>query len=133
MLDVEYGLTRHLAGVPFEAARERIESALKDEGFGILTSIDVQATLKSKLDVDFGKYVILGACNPTLAYRALSVEPGIGLVLPCNVVVAEETDGSAVISILDPASMMKAVGDIPGLREPMRLARERLQVALAKV
>ena len=86
--DPRYGLTRRLPGVSFEDAISRSTKALADEGFGILTEIDVRATLKKKLDVDFPNYKILGACNPPLAHKALSAEPGIGLLLPCNVVVA---------------------------------------------
>ena len=132
MLDVEYGFTRTLKGVPYEAARRRIEAALKDEGFGVLTEIDVKATLKAKLNVDFPNYVILGACNPTLAHRALSTDPGIGLLLPCNVVVTQDDDGNAIVSILDPESMLKVMRDPSKLEGPMREARERLQRALGK-
>lgn len=132
MLDIEYGFTRTLKGVSYEAARTRIEAALKEEGFGVLTEIDVKATLKAKLNVDFPNYVILGACNPTLAHQALSTDPGIGLLLPCNVVVTQDDDGNAVVSILDPESMLKIVRDASKFRGPMREARERLQRALGK-
>jgi uncharacterized protein (DUF302 family) len=132
MLDVEYGFTRTLKGVSYEAARHRIEAALQEEGFGVLTEIDVKATLKAKLNADFRNYVILGACNPTLAHQALSTDPGIGLLLPCNVVVTEDEDGNAVLAILDPESMLKVVPDSSKLRGPMREARERLQRALGK-
>ncbi len=132
MLDIEYGFTRTLQGVSYESARARIETALKVEGFGILTEIDVKATLKAKLDQDFPNYVILGACNPTLAFQALSVDPGIGLLLPCNVVVTEDAKSNAVVSILDPESMLSVVGDAPQLRELMSEARTRLQRALDK-
>jgi len=94
--------------LPYEAAVEKTTAALKEEGFGILTEIDVQATLKKKLDVDFRKYVILGACNPPLAHRALQTEMEIGLLLPCNVIVYEE-DGGSVVSIIDPLSMLDFV------------------------
>ena len=94
--NVEYGTRTQLPGVPYEEAIGRVTEALAAEGFGILTEIDVKATLKKKLDVDFRKYVILGACNPELAYRALSTEESIGLLLPCNVVVAETEEGSEV-------------------------------------
>lgn len=106
--DPAYGYTAHLPGVSFEKARERITDALKQEGFGILTEIDVQATLKAKLDQEFRKYVILGACNPPLAHRALEVELAIGLLLPCNVCVWEEAGGS-VISIARPQAMFELV------------------------
>jgi uncharacterized protein (DUF302 family) len=132
MLDVEYGFTRVLKGVSYAAARQRIEAALKEEGFGILTEIDVKATLKAKLNADLPNYAILGACNPTLAHQALSVDPGIGLLLPCNVVVTEDEDGNAVIAILDPESMLRVVPDASKLQGTMREARERLQRALRK-
>lgn len=107
-----YGHGTTLQGVGFEEAREKVIKALAGEGFGILTEIDVQATLKKKLDVDFRKYVILGACNPTLAHRALGAEPRIGLLLPCNVVVQErETGGEIEISIQNPGAMFAMVGN----------------------
>lgn len=132
MLDIEYGFTRTLKGVSYEAARKRIETALKEEGFGILTEIDVKATLKAKLDVDFPNYVILGACNPTLAHQALSTDPGVGLLLPCNVVVTQDDDGNSIVSILDPESMLKVMRGASKLVGTMREARERLQRALSK-
>ncbi len=132
MLDLQYGFTRTLKGVSYEAARARIEAALKEEGFGILTEIDVKATLKTKLNLDFGNYVILGACNPTLAHQALEVDPGVGLMLPCNVVVTQDNQGDAVIAVLDPQSMLKVMADPAPLEKTMREARERLQRALDK-
>jgi uncharacterized protein (DUF302 family) len=110
---------------PYEQAVERVIEALKQEGFGVLTEIDVQATLKKKLDVDFRKYVILGACNPPLAHRALTTEQDIGLLLPCNVIVYEEGGGS-VVGILDPISMM-SVTENPDLDPVAEEAKERLQ------
>lgn len=108
MTDPAYGITRQLPGVPFDEARQRVVEALAAEGFGILTEIDVAATLKKKLDVDFRRYTILGACNPPLAHRALQAEPLIGLLLPCNVVVAEE-DGRSVVSMLSPKAIFQLV------------------------
>ena len=130
MPDTEYGFTRQFEGVAFEDARRRIEAALKEEGFGVLTEIDVKATLKTKLNAEFPNYVILGACNPTLAHQALSMDPGIGLLLPCNVVVRQDDEGNAVVSILDPEAMLKVAPHSSGLEGPMREARERLQRAL---
>jgi uncharacterized protein (DUF302 family) len=110
--------------LPYEQAVERVTAALKVEGFGILTEIDVKATLKKKLDADFRKYVILGACNPSLAHQALNTELEIGLLLPCNVVVYEE-DGGSVVSIVDPISMLGVV-ESPGLDPVAGEARTRL-------
>lgn len=106
--DPAYAYTAHMHGVSFEDARARIADALKQEGFGILTEIDVQATLKAKLDREFRKYVILGACNPHLAHQALETELGIGLLLPCNVCVWEE-EGGSVVSIARPQAMFGLV------------------------
>ena len=111
--------------VPYEEAVERVTAALKEEGFGVLTEIDVKATLKQKIDVDFRKYIILGACNPPLAYKALSTERNVGLLLPCNVIVYEE-DGGSVVGILDPISMMDVTGN-PDLDPVAQEAQERLQ------
>ena len=98
---------------------------MKEEGFGILTEIDVQETLKKKLDVNFRKYVILGACNPPLAYQALQTELEIGLLLPCNVIVYEE-DGGSVVSIVDPIAMLGVVEN-PALDPVAQEAQTRLQ------
>jgi uncharacterized protein (DUF302 family) len=95
--------------VPFDQALDRVGEALKEQGFGILTRIDVKATLKEKLDVDFRDYAILGACNPKLAHRALSARPDVGLLLPCNVTV-EEVGGGVAVRIADPQVMMTTGG-----------------------
>ncbi len=110
---------------PYEEAMERVTAALKAEGFGVLTEIDVKATIKKKLDADFRKYTILGACNPPLAHRALSTKLEIGLLLPCNVIVYEE-DGGSVVSIVDPISMLGVV-DSPALKPVADEARARLE------
>jgi uncharacterized protein (DUF302 family) len=110
---------------PYEEAMERVTVALKAEGFGVLTEIDVKATMKKKLDAEFRKYAILGACNPPLAHRALSTELEIGLLLPCNVIVYEE-DGGSVVSIVDPISMLGVV-DSPALKPVADEARARLE------
>jgi uncharacterized protein (DUF302 family) len=109
MSDVAYGITKNLGKVDFDEAVGRVTALLQTEGFGVLTEIDVKATLKKKLDVDFGKYKILGACNPPLAHKALQSEPLIGLLLPCNVVVMEEADGSITVSAVNPREMFKVV------------------------
>jgi uncharacterized protein (DUF302 family) len=95
--------------VPFEKAIEKTTAALKEEGFGVLTEIDIKATLKKKLDVDFKKYQILGACNPPLAHKALSSEEHIGLMLPCNVIVQEQDNGKVEVAAVDPVASMQAV------------------------
>jgi uncharacterized protein (DUF302 family) len=118
------GLTVHLP-IPYEQAIGRATDALKAEGFGVLTEIDVKATMKKKLDVDFRRYVILGACNPPLAHKALSASLDIGLLLPCNVIVYEEGEGS-VVSLVDPMSMMRMTG-VEGLDEMAQEARQRLE------
>lgn len=105
----EYGYTRELPDVDYETAVQRTVDALKTEGFGVLTQIDVKATMRQKLDVDFRKYVILGACNPPLAHRALTGEWGVGLLLPCNVVVMERDGGGSVVAAINPQAMFRIV------------------------
>jgi uncharacterized protein (DUF302 family) len=95
----------------YDEAIEKVTEELKNEGFGILTEIDVKETLKKKLDVDFRKYRILGACNPPLAYKALQNEENIGVMLPCNVIVQEKQDGSVQVSAINPMVAMKTVGN----------------------
>lgn len=129
MPDISYGYTRTLTGTSFDEALERVEAALKEQGFGILTEIDVKATLKKKLDVDFDNYKILGACNPNLAHQALQHEAMIGLLLPCNVVVTEDDEGHAVVGILKPREMFGVV-DVDGMDEVVDEADARLQSAL---
>jgi uncharacterized protein (DUF302 family) len=109
-----------------DAALERVASALKGEGFGILTEIDVKKTLKAKIDVDFRPYHILGACNPALAYRALSAAPQVGLLLPCNVTVSEISLNRVEVSIIDPLAMLGLVDD-PELQAVAEEAKERLE------
>ena len=125
MRNVEYGFHKVLAGCSVEEAEEKVTSALKEEGFGVLTRIDVKGTLKQKLDVDHKPYVILGACNPQLAHRALGTDDTIGLLLPCNVVVAEANEG-AEVGILRPEAMFAAV-DIPELEPIATEAEARLR------
>jgi uncharacterized protein (DUF302 family) len=108
----------------YETALQKVTDALKAEGFGVLTEIDVKATLKKKLDVDFRPYKILGACNPPLAYRALTAAPEVGLLLPCNVTVAQADDGVEV-SLVDPISMLGFVAH-PDLEPVAEEARQRL-------
>lgn len=129
--DPTYGYTAHLPGVTFDEARTRVTDALKTQGFGVLTEIDVKATLKTKIDKDFRRYVILGACNPNLAYQALSGDLGIGLLLPCNVCVWEE-DGGSVVSIAKPTAMFDIV-KAEGLETVAAEADGRLRKALDQV
>jgi uncharacterized protein (DUF302 family) len=123
---MSYYVSKKLS-LPFDAAIEATTEALKAEGFGVLTEIDVQATLKAKLDVDFRKYRILGACNPPLAHKALGLEQHIGLMLPCNVIVQDTKDGVEVAAI-DPVASMQAV-DNPALAE----VGEEVRAKLARV
>lgn len=110
-------------------AIERTKIALKGQGFGVLTEIDVKSTMKAKLDVDFRPYIILGACNPKLAYRALSANSEIGLLLPCNVTISEVGEGQVEVAMIDPIAMM-TVADHPDLPTIAQEARELLTKAL---
>ena len=117
MAHSNYGYTKNLGRMEFEEALCKVTDALRTEGFGVLTEIDVKDTLKKKLDVDFRKYKILGACNPPLAFRALSSELMIGLLLPCNVVVFEDDDGSIAVSAVKASEMFRIVdnADLAGI------------------
>ena len=123
-----YGIGRSVP-LSYEQAVERTRAALQAEGFGVLTEIDVKATLKKKLDVDFKKYVILGACNPSLAWQGFQAEPDIGLLLPCNVIVYEEDATRSRVAVLDPLVQLGIAGrdDIEPLAKE---ARQRLERAL---
>lgn len=130
MSDPNYGLTKHLK-LDYEAARQAVIDALKTEGFGVLTEIDVQNTLKQKINVDFRRYTILGACNPPLAHKSLTAEPYVGLFLPCNVVVAEEPGGS-VVSIARP-SVMFSVAHNPAMQPIVEEVEAKLTRVLGKL
>jgi uncharacterized protein (DUF302 family) len=129
MQETAYGL-RIVLQTDYLTAIERATTALKAEGFGVLTTIDVQETLRAKLDRDFRKYVILGACNPVLADRALHAELEIGLLLPCNVIVYESKPGETVIAAMAPLAALGIVGDNPELQAIAHEADERLRRAL---
>jgi uncharacterized protein (DUF302 family) len=123
----KYGFTTKLPGRTLADARSLVESALKEQGFGVLTEIDVQATLKQKIGADFRPYVILGACNAQLAHRALSGDLGVGLLLPCNVALWGEDDGT-VVSLVDPQAMFRVVEN-PQLQPIADEATRRLRAA----
>jgi uncharacterized protein (DUF302 family) len=118
--------------LPYEQALQKTTDALQAEGFGVLTQIDVQATLKQKINADFRRYVILGACNPALAHRALSDNLDVGLLLPCNVTVYEEGDGSVVIAV-DPVEMLGVLKGNRVAHEVAMEARTRLQRVIASL
>jgi uncharacterized protein (DUF302 family) len=127
-----YGL-RTTVALPYDDAVTAVREALTQEGFGVLTEIDVRATLKKKLDVDFQPYVILGACNPPLAHRALSAEPDIGLLLPCNVVVYAPPGEATVVAALDPVKQLKLSGNtvIEPVAQEVRARLERVIESVA--
>ncbi len=125
----EKGSLRTRLSVPYEKALDLAKAALKAEGFGVLTEIDVKETLKAKIGADFRKYDILGACNPTIAFMGLQRHLELGLLLPCNVIVYEEGDGS-VVSIQDPAEML-GVAKNPELEEVATIARGHLERVIA--
>jgi len=116
---MNYHFTRIL-DAPFDEAISHVTAVLAEQGFGVLTTIDVRATLKKKLDVDFRPYTILGACNPQFAYKALQCEGKIGTMLPCNVVVEQTTDGRVEVSAVDPIASMQAIDNPPWRQSPAR-------------
>lgn len=128
---VGYALARTL-DLSYEEADARVRDELQKEGFGVLTEIDVKDTLKQKLDVDFPKYEILGACNPPLAHQALTHEADIGLLLPCNVVVRELEDGRTMVEAIDPVKQL-SVAENPALPELAAEVRERMERVIAAV
>ena len=124
---MDYSITIHTPA-PFAEAAARVLDALKAQGFGVLTEIDVQATLQDKLGQDMEDYLILGACNPPLAHQALAIDPSIGLLLPCNVVVRTDA-GQTIIEALDPQTMVTVTGQ-PSLKPVADEAASRLKTAL---
>lgn len=129
MSGLGYGFETKLTGISFEDAVARVTAALKAQGFGVLTEIDVRKTLKNKIDVEFRPYVILGACNPQLAHRALEAEPEIGLLLPCNAVVQQTGGDEITVSIADPRAMFQLV-DNPAIAPVAEDAEARIKSAL---
>jgi len=123
---MSYYFKKTLTNVSFDEAIEKVTEELKKEGFGVLTEIDIKATLKKKLDVDFYNYRILGACNPPFAYKALQAEDKIGTMLPCNVIVQEKEAGHIEVSAVDPAASMSAVEN-EALNEVASQVRDKLK------
>lgn len=126
-----YYFSRTIEG-GFDEVVSRTREALKQEGFGIITEIDVQATLKSKIDVDFRPYLILGACNPAMAHEALQIEDKVGTMLPCNVVVQEGSDGQIEVAAIDPVASMRPIGN-PALSEKAAEVAAKLRAALDRM
>jgi uncharacterized protein (DUF302 family) len=128
---MSYYIAKTVSG-PFDAVVANVIAGLKTQGFGVLTDIDVQATLKSKLGVDTPKYRILGACNPRFAHEALKIEERLGVLLPCNVIVRETTDRRVEVASIDPVSAMERT-DNPALRQMAEQVRRLLAEAIAQV
>ena len=128
---MSYYFTKTLS-LSFDKAIARVTEELKKEGFGILTDIDVKATLKKKLDVEFRKYRILGACNPPFAYKALQAEDKIGTILPCNVIVQEISDGQVEVTAIDPLASMQAIEN-PTLKEIAAEISNKLKTVIDRV
>ena len=130
LLPIDYGYGRSV-GLPLDRAIERITETLKEEGFGVLSRIDVHEKLKEKLNVDFPQYVILGACNPPIAYQSLQAEPNLGLLLPCNVVVYA-SGGQSVVAAIDAVKMLSIVGN-PVLEAAAAQVNEKIRRAVDRV
>lgn len=118
--------------LPFDETVAKTREVLGAEGFGVITEIDVQKTLKTKIDVDFRRYLILGACNPSLAYEALKLEANVGAMLPCNVVVQEASDGRTEVSAIDPVASMQAI-DNPALKAKASAVADKLRAAIGRL
>ena len=131
--DAAYGFHLHLPDANFTRVVSQTVEALKTEGFGVLTDIDVQATMKNKLGIDGPAYRILGACNPSLAHRALTADPDIGLLLPCNVVVREDAVGSVTVSFMDPVVVLQLTQhpEVAVMAQEVRTRLKKVQSAIA--
>lgn len=127
-----YFIAKNIANQSFDAIRQKTEEALKSEGFGILTEIDIQATMKKKLDKEYKPYLILGACNPVFADKVLQSEPNIGALLPCNVTIRETDTGDIEVAIMDPSAAMAAV-DNPAIEPLAGEVKEKLLRALESI
>ncbi len=127
---MKYGFSK-VVDLTYDQAIQKVSDELKKEGFGVLTTIDVKDTMKKKLNVDFNRYVILGACNPPFAYQSLQIEEEIGLLLPCNVIVYEK-EGKTNVSVFDPTVMTRII-DNPDMASVAQQVKEKLQRALAAV
>ena len=128
---MSYYISKTVAG-PFDTVVADVTARLKEQGFGLLTDIDVQATLKSKIDADIGKYRILGACNPRFAHEALKIEDKLGVLLPCNVIVRETADHRVEVASVDPVAAMERTGN-PALKSTAEQVRQLLAQAVSQV
>lgn len=131
-MEIRYALVKELPWMEYDAAVARATECLADEGFGVLTEIDVKATLKKKLDIDFRRYVILGACNPQLAHRAMTGEPFIGVLLPCNVLVMEREGGGSIVAALKPTAAFSLV-DNPDVAPVAEQVEEKMRRMLERL
>lgn len=131
-LAVSYTITRTIEGVRFQDVVERTRAALSDEGFGVLTEIDVKNTLKKKIGAEIDDYLILGACNPSMAYEALQMEPRVGAMLPCNVIVRTTPEGSVEVSAIDPVASMQAIPN-DALKSVAAQVRDKLDKVVASI
>ncbi|WP_174803635.1 DUF302 domain-containing protein [Martelella limonii] len=129
---MHYTMDKTISGMPFNLVVERTREALARHGFGVLTEIDVASTMKKKLDVDVADYLILGACNPKMAHQAMQIEPKVGAMLPCNVIVRSLGDGEVMISAVDPVASMQAI-DNDRLKDVAGTVRSMLHDAVADV
>lgn len=127
-----YTIDKTIAGLPFEEVVEKTRAALSSNGFGVLTEIDVKATMKKKIDADIGNYLILGACNPHMAFEAMKMEPKVGAMLPCNVIVRTLDGGDVMVSAIDPVASMQAIEN-DALKETAGKVRSMLEQVVASI